>query len=150
MKSEICLKVQTTIDAPIHKVWEALVSPRIIKKYFFGTEAVSDFKEGSPLIFRGKWQGKEYEDKGTILKVMKNRVFRYSYWSSMSGIENKPENYVVITYKLTEMQDKVRLELTQENIPDEAMKQHAEGNWRMVLKDLKRLLEKSYVKSEVL
>jgi hypothetical protein len=68
----------------------------------------------------------------------------------MSGIEDKPENYVIVSYKLTEMQDKVRLEVTQENIPNEAMKQHAEGNWRMVLKDLKRLLEKNYVKSEVL
>jgi uncharacterized protein YndB with AHSA1/START domain len=150
MKSEISLKVQTTIDAPIHKVWEALISPKIIKKYFFGTEAVSDFKEGSALVFRGKWQGTEYEDKATILKVMKNRIFRFSYWSSMSGIEDKPENYVIVTYKITEIQDKVRVEVTQENIPDEAMKQHAEENWRMVLKDLKRLLEKSYVKNEVL
>jgi uncharacterized protein YndB with AHSA1/START domain len=147
MKSDITAKVSTTIDATVFKVWEALTDPKLIKKYFFGTEAISDFKEGSPLIFRGEWEGKTYEDKGTITKVIKNKLFRYKYWSSMSGIEDKPENYVTITYELTEKQDRTQMEITQENIPDEKMKEHSEQNWRKVLKDLKGLLERSHVES---
>jgi len=37
----------------------------------------------------------------------------------MSGIEDKPENYVTITYTLTEKGHKTKLLITQENIPDE-------------------------------
>lgn len=142
MKSNITGKASIDIHAPASKVWEALTTPRLIKQYFFGTEAISDWKEGSPLIFRGEWEGKSYEDKGTILKVEPNRLFRYKYWSSMSGIEDKPENYVNITYRLSEENNTTTLTVTQENIPDEKMKEHAEQNWKKVLNGLKKLVEK--------
>ena len=96
---------------------------------------------GSPIIFKGEWEGKHYEDKGTILNAEPNKLFRYSYWSSMSGIEDKPENYLTITYEVTEENNNTTLTVTQENIPDEKMKEHSEQNWKKVLADLKKLLE---------
>ena len=148
MKNNITGKASITIDAPVSKVWEALITPSIIKQYFFGTNAISDWNVGSPLIFRGEWEGKEYEDKGTILEKVPQKLFRYSYWSSMSGIEDKPENYVIITYELTENDNQTTLTVTQENIPDEKTKQHSEQNWNKVLGDLQRLLEKKSVRRE--
>jgi uncharacterized protein YndB with AHSA1/START domain len=141
MKSNIKARVTATIDTGASKVWEALTTPRIIKQYFFGTDAISDWKAGSPIIFKGEWEGKHYEDKGTILNVIPNALFKYTYWSSMSGIEDKPENYVVVTYELSENNGKTLLTITQENIPDEKMKEHSEQNWKKVLADLKHLLE---------
>jgi uncharacterized protein YndB with AHSA1/START domain len=143
MKSNITGSVNITINVPAAKVWEALITPSIIKKYFFGTDAISDWKVGSPLIFKGEWQGKTYEDKGTILESIPQKKFKYSYWSSMSGIEDKPENYVNVTYELSENNNATTLTVTQENIPDEKMKEHSEQNWRKVLEDLKKLLEGS-------
>ncbi len=142
MKNNITGEVSIEINAPVSKVWEALTTPDIIKQYFFGTDAVSDWKVGSPLIFKGEWEGKKYEDKGTILDIVPNKLFKYTYWSSMSGIEDKPENYVDITYELTKKNNHTILEVTQENIPDEKTKDHSEQNWRKVLGDLKKLLEK--------
>ena len=147
MKSNITGKVSVKIDAPASEVWDALTTPEIIKKYFFGTNAISDWKVGSPLIFKGEYQGKHYEDKGTIVKVERNKLFQYKYWSSMSGIEDKPENYVTVTYELSEKNDKTKLTVTQENIPDEKTKEHSEQNWKKVLTDLKKLLEKESVTS---
>jgi uncharacterized protein YndB with AHSA1/START domain len=141
MKSNIKGRATITIDATASIVWEALTTPRIIKQYFFGTDAISDWQPGSPLIFKGEWEGKKYEDKGTILNVIPNALFKYDYWSSMSGIEDKPENYVIITYELSENNGKTLLTVTQENIPDEKMKEHSEQNWKKVLSDLKQLLE---------
>ncbi|MEO8086024.1 MAG: SRPBCC family protein [Bacteroidota bacterium] len=141
MKSNITGKVSAEIDAQIAKVWEALTEPEMIRQYFFGTEAISDWKKGSPLYFRGEWEGKKYEDKGTILDTESPKLFRYSYWSSMSGIEDKPENYVTITYDLIEEHGKTRLTITQENIPDEKTKSHSEQNWSKILADLKKLVE---------
>ncbi len=141
MKNGLTGKTTIEIQASGSKVWEALTTPELIKKYFFGTNAISDWKVGSPIIFKGEWQGKSYEDKGTILDVVPGKLFRYTYWSSMSGIEDKPENYVNITYELEESGDNTKLSVTQENIPDEKTKEHSEENWNKVLADLKNLLE---------
>ncbi len=141
MKSNITGKASIEILAPVSKVWKALITPEIIKQYFFGTEAVSEWKVGSPLIFKGEWQGKKYEDKATILDMIPGKLFKYSYWSSMSGIEDRPENYVNVSYELENNDDSTRLTITQENIPDEKMKEHSEQNWHKVLTALKKLLE---------
>jgi uncharacterized protein YndB with AHSA1/START domain len=141
MKNKLTGKNTIKIHAPAKKVWEALTTPSLIKKYFFGTNAVSDWKKGSPLIFRGEWQGKTYEDKGTITEVIPEKVFRYNYWSSMSGIEDKPENYANITYELEEKNGDTELTITQDNIPDEKMKEHSHENWDKVIKGLKEVVE---------
>lgn len=143
MKNNITGKASITVNATIAKVWEALTTPSIIKKYFFGTDAISDWQIGSPLIFKGEYQGKQYQDKGTILDMVPQKLFKYSYWSSMSGTEDKPQNYVDVTYELSGEDNDVILTVTQENIPDEKTKEHSEQNWNKVLGDLKKLLEGS-------
>jgi len=148
MKNNVTGRVSININAPAARVWEALTTPSIIKQYFFGTDAISDWKVGSPLVFRGEWEGKHYEDKGQILEIVPKRMFRYSYWSSMSGIEDKPENYVTITYQLAESNNGTLLTVTQENIPDEKTKNHSEENWKKVFGDLKKLLEKQPARKE--
>lgn len=141
MKSNIRLEVSTVIHAPVSQVWDALTKPEIIKQYFFNTNTYTDWQPGHPIIFKGEWQGKDYEDKGIILDVKENELIQYKYWSSMSGIEDKPENYVTITYEVEGKDNDVTLTITQENIPDEKMKAHSEENWKKVLEGLKKLLE---------
>ncbi len=148
MKNDLTGKVSININAPAARVWEALTTPSIIKQYFFGTDTISDWKVGSPIVFRGEWEGKHYEDKGHIIEKIPGKMLRYSYWSSMSGTEDKPENYVTITYDLAEKKDKTLLTVTQENIPDEKTKNHSEENWNKVFGDLKKLLEKQPARRE--
>ena len=147
MKSTITGRTSIEIDAPVQKVWEALTTPELIKQYFFGTNAISDWKVGSPIIFKGEWEGKSYQDKGTILSIIPFKLLRYSYWSSMSGIEDKPENYVIVTYNLFENGKMALLTVVQENIPDQKTKEHSEENWNTVLQQLKDLLERKAVAS---
>jgi uncharacterized protein YndB with AHSA1/START domain len=141
MKNEYSAQVTETIDAQLWKVWEALVTPEIIKQYFFGTNTRSDWTVGSKITFSGSWEGKTYEDKGTILANEPGKMLKYSYWSSMSGIEDLPENYVEITYELHEKDGKTLITITQDNIPSEKMKEHSTENWKMVLGGLKKLME---------
>jgi uncharacterized protein YndB with AHSA1/START domain len=147
MKSNITGKASIDIEASAQKVWEALTTPALIRQYFFGTTTVSDWKEGSSLIFKGEWQGKTYEDHGIILKVIPNKLFKYNYWSSMSGMEDKPENYADITYELSEKDDVTTLTILQDNIPDENMKEHSQQNWKKVMTGLKELVEKEHAHS---
>jgi uncharacterized protein YndB with AHSA1/START domain len=41
---------EVNIDAPDIKVWNALVNPQAIKEYMFGTNVVSDWREGGSII----------------------------------------------------------------------------------------------------
>ena len=141
MKTAISNTVKVVIDATNQEVWDALTKPEIIKQYLFGTDTKTNWKPGSPITFSGAWEGKTYQDKGTVLDIMPGKMIKYDYWSSMSGIEDKPENYMVVTYKLSGEDGHVKLTLTQENIPDEKTKTHSEANWKKVLNDLKDLLE---------
>ena len=141
MKNNITAQVKTTINTTRAQVWNALTKPEIIKQYFFGTDTITDWRPGSPIKFKGEWQGKQYEDKGTILEMEYQSLIKYDYWSSMSGIEDKPENYVIITYRLSGGDNHIMLTITQENIPDKKMKEHSEENWKKVVNDLKNLLE---------
>ncbi len=142
MEKDFIAKAEITINAPAAKVWEALTNPDMIKQYLFGTEAVSDFKEGSPITYKGEWQGKKYEDKGVVLKVVPEKLFVSTYWSSMSGKEDKPENYNKVSYELSPAEGGTKVTITQDNNPTEDSKTHSEQNWKMVLEGLKKLLEK--------
>ena len=129
------------IKASSEAVWKALTDKETIKKYFFGTEAISDWKVGSSLIFRGNWEGKTYQDKGTILVADAGELLQYNYWSGFTGLEDMPENYSLVTYRISSKGDQTTLTLTQEGFAGEEAKAHAEGGWTMVLDDLKKLLE---------
>jgi uncharacterized protein YndB with AHSA1/START domain len=128
-------------EAPIAKVWEGLTDPKIVKQYFFGTDLKSDFKVGSRITFSGEWNGKTYEDGGTILEIDPPKLLKYSYWSSMSGTENKPENYNNITYELSEANGITKLVVVQEGIKNEEAAEHSEQNWTMVFEGLKKILK---------
>src|ERR1044072_2332765 len=101
MKTTVSNTVTVVINATKKEVWDALTKPEIIKQYLFGTDTKTDWKPGNPITFSGEWEGKSYQDKGTVLDIIPSKMVKYDYWSSMSGMEDNPENYMVITYKLS-------------------------------------------------
>jgi uncharacterized protein YndB with AHSA1/START domain len=64
MKSSITAEISIIIAADRKAVWGALTKPELVKEYFFGTTLSTTWEPGSPIIFSGEWQGKEYQDKG--------------------------------------------------------------------------------------
>ena len=140
--TDLILKIQIPIDAPKQKVWDALTNPIQIKKYMFGTEASSDWKVGSPTTFRGEWEGKSYEDKGTILEMEKEKILKYNYWSNFSGDKDEPSNYSNITYLLGWQDGKTEFTVMQDNFKTEEARAQSEKNWSMMMGTIKDLLEK--------
>lgn len=142
MPENFTAHVTTIINTPIAKVWDALINPESIKQYLFGTNAISDWKVGSTILFKGVWEGKPYEDKGIILKIEPEKIFQYNYWSGFSGKADIPENYQKVTYELKAVDGGTELTVSQENLPDEGHRQHSEKNWGMVLETIKNILSK--------
>jgi uncharacterized protein YndB with AHSA1/START domain len=132
-----------TIDAPKDRVWDALTDPEMVKQYMHGTKMSTDWKEGSPISWKGEWKGKPYEDKGTVLAVRPQKLLTYTHWSPMGGSEDKPENYHTVTYELSGEDGKTTLTLTQDNNPtQEEADKMAQDNWGPVLDALKETAEK--------
>lgn len=136
-------KAETTINASADKVWNALTDPGMIKKYMFGTTVISDWKEGSKIIWKGEWEGKAYEDKGKILLLEPKKSLQYSHFSPLSGLTDSPEHYHIVTIDLEEKDKQTIVTLTQTNNADEKTKDHSEKNWKMMLASLKKLLEEN-------
>ena len=134
-------KVATTIDAPAPKVWDALTKPALIKQYLFGTEGTTDWKVGSPISYKGEWQGKPYEDKGEILEIEPGKRLVSTFWSALSGLPDTPENYNTVRYELAPEGARTRLTITQDNNATQDAATHSEENWKTVLDGIKKLLE---------
>jgi uncharacterized protein YndB with AHSA1/START domain len=142
MKStNIIAKAQISIGVSIDKVWDALVNPETIKKYMFGTTVISDWKEGSKIIWKGEWQKKPYEDKGEILLFRPKTKIQYSHFSPLSGLAETPENFHTVTIELTGNSNQTVVSLFQDNNATEEARKYSEGNWTMMLTGMKNLLE---------
>ena len=132
---------EVNIDAPDIKVWNALVNPQAIKEYMFGTNVVSDWREGSSITWKGEWQGKRYEDKGKILQLKSRQKIQYSHFSPLAGLPDNPENYHTVTIELSPEGKQTHVSLTQDNNASEQERAESEKNWEMMLTGLKKFVE---------
>jgi len=131
------------INAPEEKVWDALTDPDQIKEYMFGSSVSTDWKPGSPIVWKGEYQGKTYEDKGEIIEIERPRFLKLTHFSPSSGLEDRPENYHTLVYELGTRQGRTRLSLTQDNNASPAAAEHSKRNWEQMLSSLKDTVETS-------
>jgi uncharacterized protein YndB with AHSA1/START domain len=133
---------EIVIDASPGEVWRALTEPELIKKVMFGAEVTTDWQEGSPITYRGEWQGKPFEDKGEILQITPERRLKTTYFSPLTGKPDKPENYHVVDIQLEDDgSNTTRVTVAQSNNPTEDAAQHSADNWDHMLKNLKQVAE---------
>jgi uncharacterized protein YndB with AHSA1/START domain len=131
--------VQRTIEAPASDVWAALTTPETIKEYFFGSNVETDWREGSPIVWRGEYEGKHYEDRGEICEVEQEKLLSFTHWSDMSGKPDRPENYATVTYDLKEKNGRTKVKVTQTT--SKGHEEETKKNWNMVLDGLKKTVE---------
>jgi uncharacterized protein YndB with AHSA1/START domain len=149
--TDVTARVSKTIAAPAAAIWQALTTPQTIKHYFFGAEVESDFRVGSPIRFRGEFNGKKYEDKGEVLDVQPQKRLSMSHWSPLSGTADAPQNYHVVTYDLNPQRNATVVTLTQSNLSggvkpaDIEKRQEFEKNWSMVLDGLEKVVIADHV-----
>lgn len=136
------LQKTTVIHATTEAIWDALINPAKIKEYLYGTDTECDWKEGSPLVFRGQYDGHTYEDRGTILDIEPGRRLSYSYWSSMSPLPDLPENYATVSFQLLPANGAITLQLTQRGFTSEEGFSHSDTGWDHVLQKLKEIAER--------
>ena len=141
MNENFIAKATIDVNASRSEVWDALIDPKAVKQYMFGTEVSTDWREGSPIIWEGEWEGKKYQDKGVILKSEPERILQYSHFSPLSGQPDEAENYHTVTIKLADQGDQTRIILTQDNNETDEERKQSQKNWETMLSGLKEYLE---------
>ena len=134
---------ETDIKASPARVWEVLTDPDEIRKFMFGAEVKTDWRQGSPITWSGEYEGKAYEDKGEILEIDPGRTLRVTHYSPLSGQPDVPENYHTLTYTLDDHGTSTHLKLTQDNNGSEdeaaALEGHVgDARWRRSRKPLRK------------
>ena len=148
--NNLFVKSKITINAPVSKVWDALTNPEQTKKYMFGCETVSDWKPGSPLLWKADYEGKEIVFvKGNIVSIEADKHLAYTTIDpNNTSIEDIPENYLTVTYDLSNENGQTVLTVTQGDytkVADgERRYQEAFNNgegWNPILMEIKKLVE---------
>ena len=142
MDKSISIQTSINIQANKMKIWDALVNPEKIKIYLFGTETISDWTQGSSIIFQGDYQGQKYKDKGIITAIQPGNVLEYLYWTGFSGLEDKEENYALVRFSIEDIQGACKLSLLQKGFVSQQASDHSLKSWEHILLQIKDLAEK--------
>ena len=138
-----------SIHAPAAKVWDALTNPEQTKKYMFGCEALSDWKPGSELIWKGKFNGVEMiAVKGQIVRIEPFKTLVYTVIDPNNPkIPDIPANYLTVTCDFKEENGHTLLTVSQGDYSTvaEGEARYEDtvkgGGWDPILVQIKALVE---------
>ncbi len=133
---------EVDVQASAERVWQAMTDPRLIAEYMFGSQVDTDWQVGSPIAWRGEYDGKSFEDHGTVVVFEPRQVLEVTHFSPLTGQEDRPENYHRVRYEVAEADGSTHVGLEQDNNGSAEEAEHSAANWQMMLDGLKRVAER--------
>ena len=130
------ITVETTVAAPIDKVWAAYTNPQDIKQWNAASDdwhtpaATVDLRVGGQFSSRmeAKDGGMGFDFAGTYTKVIKNQLLEYAFGDRMAQIEFAQGNNGVT----------VRVTFDAETTNSEELQR---GGWQSILNNFKKHVE---------
>ena len=129
------------INATKEKVWDTLTKPGLVKLWQYGSDLITNWEIGSDIKFRTEWEGKIFEQWGKVLEIKPTEILKYNLFAPRPGLEDKPENYFIMSYVLTTENDQTKLEIIQEDNRPDAVQEKPQGEENPVLQSLKKVAE---------
>lgn len=129
------------IKASPNRVWDALTDPAQVEQYMFGTKLESSWQPGTPVTWKGEYEGRRYADHGQVLEVVPGRRLKMTHFSPLSGQRDVPENYHTLTYELEDRGGRTHVVLKQDNNADVDEAKRSAENWETMLAGLKQHVE---------
>ncbi|MEO6135784.1 MAG: SRPBCC domain-containing protein [Ginsengibacter sp.] len=129
------------INATKSKVWETLTKPELVKLWQYGSDLITNWEVDSDIQFRTEWEGKIFEQWGKVLEVQPTELLKYSLFAPRPDVEDKPENYFIMSYVLTTENGQTKLEIIQEDNRPNAVQEEPKGDENPILQSLKKVAE---------
>ena len=147
--SKLVVENTISINAPIDTVWDVLTKPEQTKKYMFGCETVSDWKPGSPLLWRANYEGKDTVFvKGNIITIQPPVLLTYTVIDPHADMPDIPDNYLNVTYQLVQQDGITTLTVTQDGFEKAADGEKRYNDtynngdgWNPILVEIKKVAE---------
>lgn len=149
VKTNLSTRSSVIINAKASAIWDALTNPDKIKHYLFGSNVHTDWKVGSPIVFTrdrihpsAPASEQPIVDKGQLLEVEKEKLLKFSFYSSMEGYDDLPENYSTVTYEIEQKNPRqYKLTYLREHIPIEFERMNQERFLPGMLQQIKAIAE---------
>jgi uncharacterized protein YndB with AHSA1/START domain len=140
--SDFIVRKEIILNATLPEVWDALTNPEKTKEYFFHCKVLSDWKPGSPIMFKGRiFFFKKIELKGEILACERERLLKYTLHN---GEGDGVKSFSTVTMELTYMDSKTILNISDDvgrgEGAEKRYKRSVKG-WDKVLQGLKELVD---------
>ncbi|UCH09115.1 MAG: SRPBCC domain-containing protein [Fidelibacterota bacterium] len=120
------------------RLWEALTQPEETRQYFFGTEVISEFKNGSLIEYYSTKEGggKQLAASGQILDIVPLKrlemTFAFPYYN------DQPSR---VAFEIEDLGEVVKLTLIHDFEEESQTYQDALEGWPVILSGLKTVLE---------
>lgn len=101
-----------TLGASREAVWDALTLAELVRRWEYGSALETNWDEGSPIRYVAHFQGRVFEQWGTVRRVERPSYVEYSLFAPREDLEDRPENYFTMTYELAERDGGTELTIT--------------------------------------
>jgi uncharacterized protein YndB with AHSA1/START domain len=132
-----------TINATKQRIWDTLTKRELVKLWQYGSDLKTTWEVGSNIEFETKWEEKIFKQWGTVLEFSPTDKLAYNLFAPRPGLDDKPENYFIMTYVLTGIGDKTKIVIIQEDDRPNAVQEPPQGDENPILQAIKKLAEAS-------
>jgi uncharacterized protein YndB with AHSA1/START domain len=133
-----------TMNSEPAKVWAALTKHELMIQWMGEPEMKPEIhtnrKVNEGILIRG-FHHLKFENKGIVISCDKEKKLSYSHLSSLSRLPDKPENYSILEFVLTPVDQQTLLTLFITNFPTETIRKHLEFYWRGTMVKIKNAVE---------
>lgn len=146
MSKSMCITEEIIFKTTKSSIWNLVTNPEMTKQYMFGCEVLSDWKIGSPIVWKGKTEkGEEIiYVKGTIVDYINEEKVTFTMFDPSIGIADIPENYVNLTYEVKEIEDGCLLRIIQGDFNGtengEKRFEESKQGWKRVIPLMKKIV----------
>ena len=138
------IEIQLQMNADPGTIWKLLTEPELMKQWMgepeMKLEINTTWKIGSPISIKG-FHHINFENKGVVLKYEENTVLSYNHLDSVSGLNDRPENYSIIEFNLLPVQNQTILKIKLDNFPTETIFKHLQFYWTNTIGLIRKMAE---------
>jgi len=133
MSDDVAFVYETTIRTSPERLWEALTSGEVTRRYWFDRRVESSWAPGAPVTFY-VGETDEVSDGGEVLEANPPRRLAYTF---------APVGYPItrVTFYLEPVADGVRLRLVHDRLADPGDVDGWRNGWTPILTNLQHYLE---------